>query len=108
MACSARARILGRRVEVDPAAVACLTRPPRGALRAALVALAALVAVPQGACAAKDYVAASMGVPVEPFTMGQLIELKGAVENGASAKAAAIMAEAGLGDLGPVWDVATR
>lgn len=102
MACTAQARILGR----CPEAPRVLPSLPRGALRGAVVALAFLVGVPQGACLAKDHLAASMGVPVEPFTLGQLIELRGAVENGAPVKAEAIMTEVGLGDVSPVLAVA--
>lgn len=65
-----------------------------------------LFGAPGGALLAKDHLAASMDVPARAFSLGQLIRLKGAVENDAPVRADLILAdaraEAGLGHLPPV------
>ena len=72
--------------------------PSRTCLAAAAgiaLAASALGAIPAAAIGAKDWIAGSLRVSPDDFTMGQLILLKGAVENDDPARATGILMGAG-------------
>ena len=71
---------------------------------AALVAVVALGG--QGVEAARGWLAGSMNVPPHDYSWGQLISLKGAVENGDPFRATRIMVEAGQRPDPFVWQPA--
>lgn len=75
---------------------------PRAMASAAVLA-AALLGVPQGVAGTKAWVAGSLNVEPATYSWGQLISLKGAVENGDPFRATRIMVEAGQRPDPAVW-----
>ena len=65
------------------------------AIGALVIAASLARAIPAAAIGAKDWIAGSLRVSPDDFTMGQLITLKGAVENDDPARATGILLEAG-------------
>lgn len=75
-----------------------MSRPARAFTAAALI-LGLAAGLPAAALGAKDWIAGSLRVEAGDFTMGQLIALKGAVENGDQIRATGVMMDAGRSPL---------
>lgn len=78
------------------------------AMATALAMALTLLAVPQGMAEAKGWLAGTLHVEASDYRWGQLVSLKGAVENGDPFRATRIMVEAGQRPDPLIWQPALK